>query len=71
MSSSEREDFLKWHDARTNDTNYNFKDEKKAYCRSDVDILHKCILYSKDCLLNPQVLIHLSPVLARPKQLCH
>ena len=44
MSSSERVDFVKEYDVRTNDTNYNFKDEIKAYCRSDVDTLHKCIL---------------------------
>ena len=44
MSSSERKDFLKWYDENKDVSNYNFKDEMKAYCASDVDILHWCII---------------------------
>ena len=45
MSSSVRKDFLQWYNAKQ-DENYvfNFKNELREYCRSDVDILRRSML---------------------------
>ena len=48
MPASEREDFLKWYEENKHTQNYNLQAEMRAYCRSDVDILHKCILVFRD-----------------------
>ena len=44
MSNSERREFLKWYEKNKDVSNCNFQEEIKTYCRSDVDILHRCIL---------------------------
>ena len=44
MSVGERMEFHKWYDERDKDANYDFQQEMQTYCRSDVDIVHKCIL---------------------------
>ena len=51
MSASERADFLKWYDDKKHTQKYNFQDEMKAYCRSEVDIPHKCILIFREVFL--------------------
>ena len=51
MSTSERTDFLKWYEQNKNRENYNLRDEMEAYCRSDVDILHQCVLHFRDLFL--------------------
>ena len=48
MPTSERGDFLKWYEENKNTQNYDLQLEMRAYCRSDVDILHKCILVFRD-----------------------
>ena len=48
MPASERADFLKWYEENKHVQNYNLQAEMKAYCRSDVDILHKCVLVFRD-----------------------
>ena len=44
MSKSDRENVFKWYESNSNDSNYNFQKEMESYCRSDVDILHRCII---------------------------
>ena len=44
MSKPDRADFFKWYESNSNDSNYNFQKEMESYCRSDVDILHRCII---------------------------
>ena len=48
MLPSERADFLKWYEENKHIQNYNLQAEMRAYCRSDVDILHKCVLVFRD-----------------------
>ena len=48
MPTSERGNFLKWYEENKNTQNYDLQLEMRAYCRSDVDILHKCILVFRD-----------------------
>ena len=45
MSSSVRKGFIQWYNAKQ-DENYifNFKNELREYCRSDVDILRRSML---------------------------
>ena len=50
MPASERANFLKWYEENKHIQNYNLQAEMKAYCRSDVDILHKCVLVFRDLL---------------------
>ena len=46
MKPGEREAFIAWHDEQVaNNYRYDFREEIIKYCRSDVDILHKCCLY--------------------------
>ena len=45
MSSSVRKDFLQWYKAKQDENYvYNFKNELREYCRSDVDILRRSML---------------------------
>ncbi|XP_028408209.1 uncharacterized protein LOC114530787 [Dendronephthya gigantea] len=45
MSPDEKEKFLEWHsNLKESDYVFNFQQETLTYCRSDVDILHRCCL---------------------------
>ena len=44
MLNSDRENVFKWYESNSNHSNYNFQKEMESYCRSDVDILHRCII---------------------------
>ena len=45
MSSSERKDFLQWYQKKIDENYvYNFKNELREYCRSDVDILRRSMM---------------------------
>ena len=53
MKPKVREEFLAWHKEKV-ESNYvfNFKEEIKKYCRSDVDILRKCCMKFREMLRN-------------------
>lgn len=51
MSSSERSDFLAWHE-ENKDTEFDFAQEMLDYCRSDVDILRQTCLKFCDLMAN-------------------
>ena len=45
MKPGEREAFIQWHDEQVaNNYEFNFREEIRKYCRSDVDILRNCCL---------------------------
>ena len=51
MKPEERDAFIAWHDEQVaNNYRYDFREEIIKYCRSDVDILHKCCLLYREML---------------------
>ena len=49
MKPGERDAFMAWHDEQVaNNYRYDFREEIIKYCRSDVDILHKCCLLYRE-----------------------
>ena len=49
MKPGERDAFMAWHDEQVaNNYRYDFREEIIKYCRSDVDILHKCCLQYRE-----------------------
>ena len=49
MKPGEREAFIQWHDEQVaNNYEFNFREEIRKYCRSDVDILRNCCLQYRD-----------------------
>ena len=50
MTSEKKEEFEKWHLSNC-DKIYNFQEELKSYCRSDVDLLMKgCLIFRKNII---------------------
>ena len=49
MKPGERNAFMKWHDEQVaNNYEFDFRKEIIKYCRSDVDIMHKCCLLYRE-----------------------
>ena len=49
MKPEQREAFMLWHDEQVaNNYEFNFREEIRKYCRSDVDILRNCCLLYRD-----------------------
>ena len=49
MKPGERDAFIAWHDEQVaNNYRYDFREEIIKYCRSDVDILHRCCLLYRE-----------------------
>ena len=49
MKPGERDAFIAWHDEQVaNNYRHDFREEIIKYCRSDVDILHKCCLLYRE-----------------------
>ena len=49
MKPGERDAFIAWHDEQVaNNYRYDFREEIIKYCRSDVDILHRCCLQYRE-----------------------
>ena len=55
MNSRDREKFLQWYDDRVNENYvFDFKKEIIEYCRSDVDILRRCMLKLRQDFINQE-----------------
>ena len=55
MKTQEREKFLQWYDDRVNENYvFDFKKEIIEYCRSDVDILRRCMLKFRQDFINQE-----------------
>ena len=55
MNSHDRETFLQWYDDRVNENYvFDFKKEIIEYCRSDVDILRRCMLKFRQDFINQE-----------------
>ena len=49
MMPEQREAFIQWHDEQVaNNYEFNFREEIRKYCRSDVDILRNCCLLYRE-----------------------
>ena len=49
MKPEQREAFIQWHDEQVaNNYEFNFREEIRKYCRSDVDILRNCCLQYRE-----------------------
>ena len=49
MKPEQREAFMEWHDEQVaNNYEFNFREEIRKYCRSDVDILRNCCLLYRE-----------------------
>ena len=49
MKPEQRDAFIQWHDEQVaNNYEFNFREEIRKYCRSDVDILRNCCLLYRD-----------------------
>ena len=55
MKTQDRQKFLQWYDDRVNENYvFDFKKEIIEYCRSDVDILRRCMLKFRQDFMNQE-----------------